>query len=43
MDEFELLQTDEEVYNYFNGSLEYEEMGPSARARVDSMLQDLED
>jgi hypothetical protein len=43
MDEFELMQIDEEVDNFFNGSLEYEELGPSARSRVAEIIQDTED
>lgn len=43
MDEFELMQIDEEVDNFFNGSLEYEELGPSARSRVAEIVQELDD
>lgn len=43
MNEFELMQIDEEIENFFNGNLEYEELGPSARSRVAEMIQELSD
>lgn len=42
MNEFELMQIDEEVENFFNGNLEYEELGPSARSRVAEIIRELE-
>lgn len=43
MNEFELMQIDEEVDNFFNSSLEYEELGPSARSKVAEIVQELDD
>lgn len=42
MNEFELMQIDEEVENFFNGNFEYEELGPSARSRVAEIIRELE-
>lgn len=43
MNEFELMQIDEEVDNFFNSSLEHEELGPSARSKVAEIVQELDD
>lgn len=43
MNEFELMQIDEEVENFFNGNLEYEELGPSTRSRVAEIIRELSD